>query len=152
MDQRGNIIFTTKEKKTTTQLHKQNNWWDFRFTPITQTKSRRETKIKISYISCAAASRLFYPSTINKKNPTATTTPPHSTGTMRWDELEEGDFIHNNTNENHQQDHQQDSSYLNFDYISLLSKPKVQFLIFSASFFSIYIYFCSVYVIFTHFN
>lgn len=42
---------------------------------------------------------------------------------MRWDELEEGDFIPN-TNEHHQQDHQQDSSYLNFDYISLLSKPK----------------------------
>ncbi|XP_071711845.1 dnaJ-related protein SCJ1-like [Rutidosis leptorrhynchoides] len=41
---------------------------------------------------------------------------------MRWDELEEGDFI--NQQDHHHQ--QQDTSHLNFDfdYLSLISKPK----------------------------
>lgn len=47
---------------------------------------------------------------------------------MRWDELE-GDFMNHNEQ---QQDQQEDTSYLNFDTLSLISKPRVinQFLIF----------------------
>ncbi|XP_071732353.1 uncharacterized protein [Rutidosis leptorrhynchoides] len=39
---------------------------------------------------------------------------------MTREELEEGDFVNHNTNEQQQQD----TSHLNFDYISLISKPK----------------------------
>ncbi|KAI3751764.1 hypothetical protein L2E82_22855 [Cichorium intybus] len=42
---------------------------------------------------------------------------------MRWDELE-GDFMHHNDEQEPQQQDQHDSSYLNFDSISLISKPK----------------------------
>ncbi|CAH1443929.1 uncharacterized protein LOC111913410 [Lactuca sativa] len=42
---------------------------------------------------------------------------------MRWDELE-GDFMHHNDEQEPQQQDQQDSSYLNFDTLSLISKPK----------------------------
>ncbi|KVI06786.1 DnaJ domain-containing protein [Cynara cardunculus var. scolymus] len=42
---------------------------------------------------------------------------------MRWDELE-GDFMHHNEEQETQQQEQHDSSYLNFDSLSLISKPK----------------------------
>ncbi|KAL4556472.1 hypothetical protein LXL04_039126 [Taraxacum kok-saghyz] len=42
---------------------------------------------------------------------------------MRWDELE-GDFMHHNDEQEPQQQDQQDSSHLNFDTLSLISKPK----------------------------
>ncbi|KAI3758320.1 hypothetical protein L6452_05879 [Arctium lappa] len=42
---------------------------------------------------------------------------------MRWDELE-GDFMHHNEEQESQQQEQHDSSYLNFDSLSLISKPK----------------------------